>query len=70
MDRERQQLQNAPKITIYVEEEIYLATKRAMEGTDFGLERNSLKNRLILTMTFVISIFTFFESFFQNHLQA
>lgn len=39
LDRQRKRLQEARKITIYVDERVYLATKRAMKRTDFDLIR-------------------------------
>lgn len=35
LNRERERLMGATKITLFVEEDIYLATKRAMKGNDF-----------------------------------
>lgn len=37
MNKEREKLPSAQKVTLYVDEAIYLATKWAMKGTDFGL---------------------------------
>lgn len=39
LNRKRAQLPNARKITLYVEEHIYLATKWSMKGNNFGLIR-------------------------------
>lgn len=39
LNNARRQLADAQKITIYVKEEIYLATKWAMKETDFDLIR-------------------------------
>lgn len=39
LNREREQLPDAQKITLYVKERVYVTTKWAMKGNDFGLVR-------------------------------